>query len=960
MGKKYLQIITASLPAFILVLLAQNVRADIVGAEMSYSLIDDTLHISLTTFDDYSSSVNFSKYVAVESASSTKVNAQLKKFSQTDITPICNSACTNYSSSGCNNPFTLVKTVYKSTILLSEFSITDCDIKLSWSNCCRPDTKDDYYLEVKLNKCIEGGNTSAKIVNDPYPMAAYNEAYSYSWNATDADGDSLVYEMVAAKTGPNGEYKYEKGLDYQTPLYYLGYPQKSSTFPKGFHFDNNTGMLRFYPAKLGTAPVAVKISEYRDGVKIGESMREITYKVQSFTNNRPVVTGINGGFKESINACVGQKLCFTIQTEDNNVSDNVDVSWHSTVPNATINKTTGKRPSVEFCWTPGKNDINKTYQLVVSAEDNSCEYTGKSERIIEIKAVSPFQVSFTYHVSGCQEITMDGTTNAKNDNKFKYVWQTNNTEFFGKSISVQFDNSGNQAATLLVVNETTGCSNEYKANVQVPALPKLQLNVPAKICANSSATLSASGAGSYTWFDMENNPLGSKNKLDITPTENTWYKVKAEDKYNCVVWDSVQVGVVEPNIKASIENTLVCKGAPFEVTATDVQGVVWSKAGLLKEKNQVATYSLLRSETITLSGIDENGCSGSFDIAVKVDQDCVWPGDINGDDEVNNHDVLMLGVAYGQTNLENDGSAPFKASWTPYVSKDWPQSFANNRNYKHADVNHDGIIDYNDLMVIDRFYTRQVVYNHKKNSNGVKLYFKYDVDSMKDKKYVTIDVMLGTESEPAKDVYGIAFTIEYNKTVDTSSIGFVTDNSWMAKGSSTLKLVKNIPSKGTDGGGKIDIAFTRINQSTVSGHGKVGSVKFVVEDVIDWKKITAIELLLESVDLVDGNGKNMDAYGESASINLNEIFSGIDYQNHITDIKAYPNPVAAGGNLFVTIDETITNASISLMSMTGQQVYLNNNAHGGLNQIPVGALTGCYILVVETEQGQTTVPIIIR
>jgi len=191
-------------------------------------------------------------------------------------------------------------------------------------------------LSVNFNKCVDGVNHSPKIINDPYHIIAPNEPYSYSWKAIDEDGDSLVYELVEAKLSAEKSFYYEKGLNYKNPFSYVGYPQSSAKFPKGFHFDDRNGLLRFYPTKTMSAPISAKITEYRKGVKIGESIREVTMTVDNINNKKPIVTGINGGNKESITACIGQELCFNIQAEDINEDDLIELEWTTDVPNATI------------------------------------------------------------------------------------------------------------------------------------------------------------------------------------------------------------------------------------------------------------------------------------------------------------------------------------------------------------------------------------------------------------------------------------------------------------------------------------------------------------------------------------------------------------------------------------------------------------------------------------------------
>src|SRR5690606_18470882 len=159
--------------------------------------------------------------------------------------------------------------------------------------------------------------------------------------------------------------------------------------------------------------------------------------------------------------------------------------------------------------------------------------------------------------------------------------------------------------------------------------------------------------------------------------------------------------------------------------------------------------------------------------------DCVWPGDANKDKTSNNVDVLYAGLAYGSTGAQR--TIDTATNWAPKISSVlWQDinlidlNFASGVNYKHADCDGNGVIDENDLLPIERNYKQS--YNKRQtpdcvNINDVPLYFEILYDSIEVSSSVQIAIKLGTNSIPAIDAYGIAFTLHYDAhLIDSNSV----------------------------------------------------------------------------------------------------------------------------------------------------------------------------------------------
>lgn len=105
---------------------------------------------------------------------------------------------------------------------------------------------------------------------------------------------------------------------------------------------------------------------------------------------------------------------------------------------------------------------------------------------------------------------------------------------------------------------SAGCTSSVSAisSVSVNPLPNLNISTSnSLICINQSATLSVSGANTYTW-----NTTSNANSIVVSPTIHTTYSVNATDNNGCensaVITQSVSSCTGINNISASLEKNI--------------------------------------------------------------------------------------------------------------------------------------------------------------------------------------------------------------------------------------------------------------------------------------------------------------------------------------------------------------------------------------------------------------------
>jgi len=85
---------------------------------------------------------------------------------------------------------------------------------------------------------------------------------------------------------------------------------------------------------------------------------------------------------------------------------------------------------------------------------------------------------------------------------------------------------------------------------------------------------------------------------------------------------------------------------------------------------------------------------------------------------------------------------------------------------------------------------------------------------------LTIQLLLGSAGIPANNVYGLAFTLNYDPTVvDTTKTVATFGNSWLGTSADKISIAKDLKPIG-----QLQCALTRINHTTKSGSGSIGVV----------------------------------------------------------------------------------------------------------------------------------------
>ena len=151
--------------------------------------------------------------------------------------------------------------------------------------------------------------------------------------------------------------------------------------------------------------------------------------------------------------------------------------------------------------------------------------------------------------------------------------------------------------------------------ITVPVSPTPTLITSASsagVCDGKSATLTVSGASTYSWTDA----TAPGATFVVTPTVTTAYNVSGVSSAGCIS-SGVQVVLVYPNptVTAITNKTLVCSAGPATVTASGADTYSWSSG----PTSSLTVVNPMVSTIYTVTGTySMTGCSSENTVNVNV------------------------------------------------------------------------------------------------------------------------------------------------------------------------------------------------------------------------------------------------------------------------------------------------------------------------------------------------------
>ncbi|MFH2143462.1 MAG: T9SS type A sorting domain-containing protein [Bacteroidota bacterium] len=255
-----------------------------------------------------------------------------------------------------------------------------------------------------------------------------------------------------------------------------------------------------------------------------------------------------------------------------------------------------------------------------------------------------------------------------------YIW--NNGLGAGQSHLVSPTVTTNYTVTATDVN---GCSDTDDVLITVNPLPVANAGLDQTICLGESATLTATGGGTYEW----DNGLGSGVTHIVSPVVTTTYTVTVTSGAGCEASDNVQVTVNSlPTANAGTDK-VICLGNSTTINATGGVSYEWDN-GLGAGASHSVSPVVTTTYTVTVTG--SNSCTNTDQVDVFVNP---LPNAFAGADET---------ICYGESvTLSATGGDNY--SWDNGVDQDVPFTPSATVTYSVTVTDSNGCSDTDDVIV---------------------------------------------------------------------------------------------------------------------------------------------------------------------------------------------------------------------------------------------------------------------
>ncbi|NTW32500.1 MAG: PKD domain-containing protein, partial [Bacteroidetes bacterium] len=247
----------------------------------------------------------------------------------------------------------------------------------------------------------------------------------------------------------------------------------------------------------------------------------------------------------------------------------------------------GGPATATYTVTPSSNT---TYTVIVTK--NGC--TASDNVLVTVTPLTIAEAGLPQTICAGQSTTLTATGGGT------YQW-------VGGPASATYTVTPSSNTTYTVTVTKNACTASDNVLITVTPLPVAEAGLPQTICAGQSATLTASGGGTYQWVGGP-----ATDTYTVTPLSNTTYTITVT-KNGCTASDNVLITVTPlPIADAGLPQT-ICIGQSTTITATGGGTYQWN--GGPATASYTITPSLNATYTVTVT---KNACTASDNVTINL------------------------------------------------------------------------------------------------------------------------------------------------------------------------------------------------------------------------------------------------------------------------------------------------------------------------------------------------------
>lgn len=462
-------------------------------------------------------------------------------------------------------------------------------------------------LEATLNN-VSSPNTSANYTTIPTPFFCINIPQQYNQGAIDAENDDLTFELIPALNANNGSVTYTNPFSYALPL---------ATASGSFTFNTSNGQMAFTPNAVQTSLVVTKVTEKRNGVIVGTSMREMTVVVLNNCNNQSpsgnIASTSLGTITNSneIRTCgVDTTFQFAINVSDPD-NQNISVTVNGIPANASyvITGNGSISPVVTINWNIPANAPLGATSFFITYQDDGCPLSSKQTIAYSIIVEQPIQANVSTENVSCQA-TNDGQIiiNANSTN--------GNLQYSLNGSPYQINNSFNGLTIgnyTVIIKDPQNCILQQSVTIENSPTPEINItNVKNITCygkENGQIFCNSNASGISNFYIHPGNQSNSTGYFSNLTAGH--YTIELIDNKQCK--DTAFATIVEPPI-LSFGNVNITN-----LSCNKNNGVIFTQNANFPN----ATYILSPTLKTNSEGYFDNLHSGMYTLSIKTADDCM-------------------------------------------------------------------------------------------------------------------------------------------------------------------------------------------------------------------------------------------------------------------------------------------------------------------------------------------------
>jgi gliding motility-associated-like protein len=416
---------------FLILIVFQNnsYGTHLVGGTLYYKLLAEgasanTYQITLDIYRDCSATTDFNNLVYIgvfrgdtkDSLPTINLNMVKREF----VEPVLDS-CVVSPPGLCYE-----RAVYKGTIVLAKFS---GGYYLSWQRCCRNGTilnivdplDQGMALDAFIPNMMITPNSSPVFNKIATTFICMNKPFIEDMSARDTttENDSLVYVLATPLDGGSKTYPIPGTINSPNGFGHIYPPPHPTTNwqppysltniiggPPFMSINSQTGIITALPQIIGQFVYSVLVYEYRNGIKISETRRDIQVNVVPCPYNAPPQVGLQNNTQsigDTLFFYAGEDACYKFNLTDNNVvyaPDKLTISATGDLlapggngivaPYATFSAPQGQTSPVvaELCWATGCKQLGQGSFDITVTDNNDCPSPNITTKRFFFKVVS--------------------------------------------------------------------------------------------------------------------------------------------------------------------------------------------------------------------------------------------------------------------------------------------------------------------------------------------------------------------------------------------------------------------------------------------------------------------------------------------------------------------------------------------------------------------------------------------